>query len=92
MLRICDICGVVDDLPRSVVTCTPQEAPPVNQKMLTAVLDNPDLDAETKAAIVADLSDNTLMLRHLPEVECAPFGDGPHGLTKILEGTIVGEN
>jgi hypothetical protein len=75
MLRICDVCGVVDELGRNVISCTPAEAPPVNQQMLSAVLDNPDLDGATKAAIVADLSDNTLMLRHLPEAECIPFSE-----------------
>jgi len=73
MLRICDVCGNVDELPRQVIVCTPSEAPPVNQAMVAAVLEHVDLDSDTKAAIVKDLSDTTLMLRHLPGEKCVPF-------------------
>lgn len=73
MLRVCDVCGGVDELPREVVSCTPDECPPVNQAMVTAILRRDDLAPEVQSAIVADLHDNTLMLRHLPEVECLPF-------------------
>jgi hypothetical protein len=73
MLRICDRCGAIDDLPREVVNCAITEAPPVNKAMVDAVIRDESLDPEVKASVVADLHDNTLMLRHLPDVECVPF-------------------
>ena len=71
MLRICDVCGEVDDLPRDLVSCAPGEAPAVDQAMLNAVLQRTDLADEVKASIVADLSNNTLMIRHIDG--CVPF-------------------
>jgi hypothetical protein len=41
--------------------------------MVDAVIRDADLDPEVKASVVADLHDNTLMLRHLPDFGCAPF-------------------
>ena len=76
MLRICDMCGIVDELPREVVNCTPEECPPVNQAMIKTVFDNEALDNDTKQSIIADLHDNTLMLRHLSDAECVPFVGG----------------
>jgi hypothetical protein len=71
MLRVCDLCGEVDGLPRDVIGCAIGEAPPVNTDFVNAVLRDDSLDADTKASVVADLHDNTLMLRHLDGQGCS---------------------
>jgi len=65
--RICDVCGGVDKLPRTVHEPGPDDAiPPVNDVMIEAVIGRSDLTNEEKAEIVRDLNDNTLMLQHVP--------------------------
>jgi hypothetical protein len=63
-LRICDVCGGVDDHPRHVLAAGLGEIP-VNEANLAKVLADDSLTAEEKAAIVADIVDTTTQLRHL---------------------------
>lgn len=70
-LRVCDGCGVVDELPRHLVVYPPGGAPAVDQSVMAVVL-NSDLDSETKAAAIADLVDTTQMLYHFDN--CDPTG------------------
>lgn len=76
-LRVCDVCGQVDDHPRHLVSFGPGEAPPVDQAMIASIVARDDLSADVRASIVADLADTTLQLRHMDccrTVGC-PTGD-----------------
>jgi hypothetical protein len=62
-LRICDVCGQVDDHPRHLVAAALGEIP-VNQENLSRVLADASLDTDTKAALIADIVDTTTQDRH----------------------------
>ena len=63
-LRICDVCGGVDDHPRHILAAGVGEIP-VNQENLAKVLADESLAPEDKARIVADIVDTTTQLRHM---------------------------
>lgn len=96
-LRICDVCGQVDDHPRHVIAYAPGEAPPVNQEQIAAVIDLEGFDGAQKAAFIADLQDTTLQLRHMdccrsvgcPTGSCNEVPDlrGPKLLAHIQKGS-----
>lgn len=72
-VRVCDICGGVDDHPRHVIAHAPGQAPAVDQDLIETVIGNEKLDAKTRAAVVRDLQDTTIQLRHMDccrEVGC----------------------
>lgn len=76
MLRICDVCGQVDDHPRHVIGFEPDTIQP-NTEMAVKVSERDDLEYEDKLRIVQDILDTTLMLRHMDccrSVGC-PTGD-----------------
>jgi hypothetical protein len=75
MLRICDVCGVIDDLPRHVHGTFGLE---INQAHISAVLDRSDLASDERARIIAEISDTTLQQRHFTccaETGCPAAGD-----------------
>lgn len=68
-LRICDVCGQVDDHPRHVFVTA---GLPVNSDHLQSVL-SMDLDPDVRSTIAADVVDTTTQLRHMDccrEVGC----------------------
>jgi hypothetical protein len=79
-LRICDVCGGVDDHPRH----SHVEAPgvvPVNQEHLTKVIADESLSAADRARIVADIVDTTTQLRHM---DCCRAVGCPDGTCNVL--------
>lgn len=68
-LRICDVCGQIDDHPRHVFVSTDL---PVNQAQVEATIGRDDLDADVRARIVAEIVDTTVQQRH-PDC-CAQVG------------------
>lgn len=95
-LRICDVCGGVDDHPRHVLAAGIGEIP-VNQANLAKVLGDDSLSADDKARIVADIVDTTTQLRHMDCCRSVGCPDGscnslPEGLTgAALVEHITGE-
>jgi len=87
-LRICDVCGGVDDHPRHVLAAGVGEIP-VNEDNLKKVLADNTLDVDDKARIVADIIDTTTQLRHLDCCRNIGCPDGscdiivPHGTNVI---------
>lgn len=65
-MRVCDICGLIDDLPRHVVAHDPGAAPATSGRALDAVLENTTASTADKAAAVAAIEDDTLQIRHIP--------------------------
>lgn len=62
-MRICDICGVIDDGPRHVIGHAPGEVP-VDAAMVSHV-QTADLPEHVRAAALEALNDSTLQIRHL---------------------------
>lgn len=79
-LRICDVCGGVDDHARHVLAAGVGEIP-VNQENLSRVLADDSLDPDTKAALVADIIDTTTQLRH---IDCCRNVGCPDGTCNII--------
>ena len=79
-LRICDVCGGVDDHARHVLAAGVGEIP-VNQENLSKVLADTTLDPDTKAALVADIIDTTTQLRH---IDCCRNIGCPDGTCNIV--------
>lgn len=79
-LRICDVCGGVDDHPRHMLAASPGEIP-VNQANLSKVLADESLDPDTKAAVIADIVDTTTQLRHM---DCCRLTGCPDGTCNSL--------
>ena len=79
-LRICDVCGQIDDHPRHVVGHDVNGPVPVNTALVVAISSRTDLSPEDKESIVADILDTTLEQRHMdccvqagcPDGSCAP--------------------
>jgi len=82
LLRICDVCGVIDDEPRHQFVTV---GVPVNQEHVSAVLGRSDLDDTTRSRILSDIFDTNVQQRHMscchdagcPDAggpgDCAPF-------------------
>jgi len=85
-LRICDVCGGVDDHPRHLVAAALGEIP-VNQANLAKVLADNSLDPDTKAAIVADIVDTTTQYRHF---DCCTNVGCPDGTCDRLPNSLTG--
>lgn len=84
-VRVCDICGGVDDHPRHVIGLGPNDpAPAVDQAVIAKVIGNPDLSDEAKTAIVADLADTSLQLRHM---DCCRDLGCPDGTCELIAET-----
>ena len=82
-LRICDVCGQVDDHPRHLVMYAPDTVP-VNQEHLASVIAMDGVSAEDKASIIADIIDTTTQYRHMDccrSLGCVPEG-AEDGTTK----------
>jgi hypothetical protein len=74
LVRICDLCGGVDDHPRHVIHGDPGDPP--DQAVVARLLADDGLDPDLKAALLADLYDTTLQLRHL---DCCADAGCPDG-------------
>lgn len=74
-LRICDLCGQVDDHPRHVVAHAPGSVP-VNQPLVAQIKGTRGLSPEVKAAVIADIEDTSLELRHM---DCCAQAGCPDG-------------
>jgi hypothetical protein len=85
-MRICDVCGQVDNHPRHTLTASLGEIP-VNQANLARVLGMTDLTDEVKAAIVADIVDTTTQLRHF---DCCTNVGCPDGTCNNHSNALVG--
>ncbi len=71
LIRVCDVCGAVDDHPRHVIAGDPGTGPP-DPDIAAKVLDA-DLPSDVRARVLGDLYDTTVRLRHLDccrEVGC----------------------
>lgn len=64
LMRVCDVCGGVDDHPRHVIAGDPGTGPP-DGAVVATVLDMPDIGNAERVALIADLYDTTLLLRHM---------------------------
>lgn len=77
-VRVCDICGGVDDHPRHVLGGSdPGAFPVVNRDAVRSVMRNADLTDDVKEQAVGDLSDMSSQYRHMDccrAVGC-PTGD-----------------
>lgn len=85
-LRICDVCGVVDDHPRHLHSAGAGEIE-VNGANLRRVLADDSLDADTKARIVEDIVDTTTQLRH---PQCCKAVGCPDGSCNLLPDDLHG--
>jgi hypothetical protein len=63
LVRVCDVCGGVDDHPRHQVVGDPGTGPP-NDVAVSAVLEA-DLSSDMRVTLLNDLYDTSLLLRHL---------------------------
>lgn len=61
-LRICDVCGQIDDHPRHVFVA---DNIPVNQAHVEAVLERDDLSPAVRSRIAQDVMDTTIQQRHM---------------------------
>lgn len=62
-LRVCDVCGGVDDHPRHVFVGTPDEFP-LNQELADSVLDL-ELPSADRGRIYREVLDTTVQQRHM---------------------------
>jgi hypothetical protein len=75
LVRVCDYCGGVDDHPRHVIAGNPGTGLP-DPAVVTKILDLDDIASADRAALIADLYDTTLVLRHLDCCRAAGCPDG----------------
>jgi hypothetical protein len=81
-VRVCDVCGGVDDHPRHVLAGGDKGSwPVVNEAAVAAVLANEALSPEEKAHHVADLVDTTSQYRHY---DCCRAVGCPTGTCDVL--------
>jgi hypothetical protein len=64
-LRVCDVCGGVDDHPRHTIAGEKGTAGPPLRSSVAAVMGNESLTTEQKAAALEDLYDTSSQLRHM---------------------------
>ena len=63
--RICDVCGGFDDHPRHVISLAEVTSPPpVTPELVKKLALTVDLSSDGGVAALADLYDQSLMLRH----------------------------
>ena len=76
-LRICDVCGGIDDHPRHVVAFAAGDAPAPNADALRAAVSHKGLTEDQRLAMVNDINDTTLQSRHMDCCRAAgcPTGD-----------------
>lgn len=101
--RICDGCGAIDDHPRHVVAFAPDEAPAPNAEHVKAAMNAKGLTDDEKVAVIADINDTTLQLRHMdccrsagcPDRSCDAIADtgardlrGPALLKHLTSGEV----
>lgn len=91
-LRICDVCGGVDDHPRHVLAAAVGEIP-VNSEHAKAVLAMSDLSEEERQKLVDDIFDTSTQLRHM---DCCAQVGCPDGscdeIIKAMPGSYVKGN
>lgn len=75
LVRVCDLCGGVDDHPRHVVAGDPGIGPP-DPELVQRILNADNVASEDKPALLADLYDTALLLRHL---DCCREAGCPDG-------------
>lgn len=64
MLRVCDVCGLVDEEPRHQIVYRPGEAPAVDDAVRVKVLEQKGLDPQVRLACLDDLAETSIQLRH----------------------------
>lgn len=64
-LRVCDVCGGVDDHPRHTIAGEKGAAGPPLRSSVEAVMGNETLTTEQKAAALEDLYETSSQLRHM---------------------------
>lgn len=82
-LRICDLCGGLDDHPRHVIAQAPGSVP-VSREHLAAVLGDTSLDAETKTQLAVDITDTSIQQRHM---DCCREAGCPDGSCDAIAAT-----
>lgn len=89
LLRICDVCGVIDDEPRHQFVTVGLE---VNQGHVSAVLGRNDLDDAARSRILADIFDTTVQQRHMSCCHTAgcPDAGGPGDCAPMAESGLTG--
>jgi hypothetical protein len=65
-MRVCDVCGGVDEEARHVVAHAPDQAPTVERAITLKVVGDESLTAEQKVDALNSLEDGTLQIRHIP--------------------------
>jgi len=82
-LRVCDLCGGVDDHPRHVVSGSVADVfPPPDEDMLSTVMEN--APAEDRARLVRELLDTGSSDRHM---DCCREAGCPDGsCDRVTEG------
>lgn len=83
-LRVCDVCGGVDDHPRHVIAHADDDVAPADSKILAKIIADTDLALEVRTAAVADLVDRTLELRHM---DCCRSVGCPDGTCDAIAAT-----
>ena len=80
-MRVCDLCGAVDDHPRHVIAGAVRDAMgPPDQAVVAKVLDL-DLPSDLKAKVLADLHDTSSQDRHL---DCCREAGCPDGSCAVV--------
>jgi hypothetical protein len=87
-LRICDVCGQVDDHPRHLVGYLPDELV-VNEDHIAAVIAVGGLSPEERATIVQDIIDTTTQFRHF---DCCSQVGCPDGSCDVHSNDIIGQD
>lgn len=62
-MRICDICGLIDDGPRHVIAHAPGEVP-VSTDLIAELVAQQGISPEVRDDAILALSDTTLQIRH----------------------------
>lgn len=79
-LRVCDVCGQVDDHPR-VQHMFGANAPAVSRGIISKIAGNRDLNEEVKARALDELLDTTSALRHH---DCCAAAGCPDGVCGVI--------
>lgn len=80
-LRVCDVCGKIDDLGRHVLVVAPGEIDDAPSKVYNAVL-NSKASNEDKLAAMESLKNDTLQIRH---ISCCAAEGCPTGTCQAPE-------
>lgn len=63
MLRICDLCGTIDDGPRHVIAHAPGEVR-IDTDLIDGLIGYEGVPPDVRDAAIVALSDTTLQIRH----------------------------